>query len=264
MVPQRRKLRCGVLEGAGKIIVLLSGGIDSLAVWRLLGLPPAIHFDLGTQASGREYTAVTNAMYRWANSKVIDENLDMSHAEAQNGYVDFRNSLLILKAAQHDPEVVLAAVAEWAPDKNERFYRRLERAVNMTGSAASNTSRLKIMTPYADISKGRLLYLYYLQFGVRELEWLLDNAWSCYLDGAQPCMSCGACRQRIAAEHEVAALAGWEPPLYSAPRWRIPWRDRVRWILDNGWLGVRQFRAHNKGDSHLPGLTKQTSVNCKC
>jgi len=218
-----------------------------------MGLPQAIHFDLGTKAGGREYTAVTQAMNRFnADHLVIDENLDMSHAENENGYVDFRNSLLILKAAQYDPEVVLAAVAEWAPDKNVRFYSRLEKAVNMAGAAAKNADRLKIVTPYADISKGRLLYLYYLQFGVRELEWLLDHAWSCYEAGRQPCMSCGACRQRIAAEHELAAHAGWEPPLYSAPRWRIPWRDRLRWVLDNGWLGVQQIRAHQRMDGYLP------------
>ena len=243
------------------MILLLSGGIDSLAVWRLLDLPTAIHFDLGTTASANEYSVVTSAMHRFgASNAVIDETLDMSHAEAENGYVDFRNSLLILKAAQHDPQVILAAVAEWAPDKNRRFYRRLERAVNTRGVAASNTNQLQVLTPFAALSKGELLHRYYQRFGVRELEWLLDTAWSCYGSGEEPCMACGACRQRIAAEHELAALAGWDAPLYTAARWRIPWRDRLRWVRDNGRLGVRQIKAHNRMDGYLP--TPQNAVNC--
>lgn len=239
------------------MIVLLSGGLDSIATWRLLGLPNAVNFDLNTTAAEAE-----NRSLRWAREhfgrqyhflpKMVRAHLPMQHAEAANGYVEFRNSILILMAGQYDPDVVLGAVAEYGPDKNKRFYKRLERAANMRGAAAGNTAGLRVLTPYADLSKGELLWLYDLSFGKEETRLLLDNTWSCYLDEEAPCLKCGGCRQRIAAEHQYAKLSGAQPPPYTAARWRIPWRDRVRWIASNGWLGVKQIRAHTRQDAALP------------
>ena len=238
------------------MIQLLSGGLDSILQWRLLNrhqVVPAITFNLGTKAVSREAEAI-----RWAADHfklpIIYADAPMAESEAANGWVDFRNSILLLLAAQRDPdgEVALGACAEVAPDKNERFYRRLERAVNMTGVAAGNSKRLKIMTPYADLSKGEALWLYDLTFGASEARLLLDRTWSCYMDGEVPCLQCGSCRQRIAAEWQYAHLSKTEPPPYTAERWRIPWRDRVRWVLDNGWLGVQQIRAHQRMDGYLP------------
>ena len=153
-----------------------------------------------------------------------------------------------------DGKVVLGAVAEYAPDKNNRFYRRLEKAANARGAAAGNGKQLKVLTPYADISKGQLLWLYDLTFGASEAQLLLEKTWSCYLNGGTPCLKCGGCRQRTAAEHQYAKLSNTEPPLYTAARWVIPWRDRVAWVAANGWLGVRQIRAHTHQDRSLPVL----------
>ena len=61
----------------------------------------------------------------------------MGDHETDTGYLPFRNAILILSAAQLDNEVVLGQVAEWCPDKNFSFYRRLEQAVNMSGTAAA-------------------------------------------------------------------------------------------------------------------------------
>lgn len=237
------------------MIVLLSGGLDSIAAWRLLGLPRAINFDLGTQAAWREEGAIN-----WAAEHFVADytslRVPMHMSEADNGWVDFRNSILLLLAAQHDAdgEVVLGAVAEYAPDKNDRFYKRLERAVNERGAAAGNAKQLTVLTPYADVSKGELLWLYHCRFGASEARLLLDNTWSCYRHGKNPCLSCGGCRQRIAAEHQYARLSGTEAPLYTTSRWRIPWRDRLLWVAANGYRGVQQIRAHTRQDRCLPVL----------
>lgn len=235
------------------MIVLLSGGLDSIAAWRLLGLPQAINFDLSTKAAGREAEALSWAS-RHFGASYIQAALPMAHAEGGNAYVEFRNSILILLAAQHDPHVVLGAVAEYGPDKNRRFYRRLERAVNARGAAANNAAGLKVLTPYDTLSKGELIAAYCQRFGVIEAEQLLDNTWSCYLDGRSPCLMCGGCRQRIAAEHQYARICGGEAPLYTARRWSIPLVDRFRWVLANGVVGVRQIRAHTRQDNCLPVL----------
>lgn len=229
------------------MIVLLSGGIDSVATWRLLGLPAAVNFDLGTVPTRKEQSALAWAEKRFGRS-YLKRVFPMGSTERPNGWLPFRNSMLVLAAAQIDPTVVLAAVAEWAPDKNRRWAKRLERAVNEQGVAAKTDERLQIEMPFAHLSKGELLFAYHNQFGSRETRLLLANTWSCYQSLPYPCEKCGGCRQRIAAMHQYALLAGLPKPYERSDRWHIPLRDRIRWVRDNGLLGVRQIRAHTRQD----------------
>jgi 7-cyano-7-deazaguanine synthase in queuosine biosynthesis len=233
------------------MIVLLSGGVDSIATWRLLGLPPAVSFDIGTASAAKERKAT-----QWAaghfKASYLERRIPMGSAEKANGWLPFRNTLLALSAAQMDSTVVLSAVAEWAPDKNVRWARSLERTVNRGGKAATATERLRIEMPYARLSKGELLFLYHQTYGAEEARLLLLNAWSCYLSLPNPCLKCGGCRQRIAAEHQYALLSGTPAPSYTAARWEIPIVDRLRWIRDNRILGVQQIIAHSRQDDCLP------------
>ena len=232
------------------MILLLSGGIDSVAAWRLLGLPTAVNFDLGTVPTRREQSALAWAE-RHFDRCYLKRSFPMGNVEKPNGWLPFRNSLLVLAAAQLDSTVVLAAVAEWAPDKNMRWARRLERAVNQQGAAAGTEEHLSIEMPFAGLSKGELLFEYHCQFGAEETHLLLQNTWSCYRSLPKPCTRCGGCRQRIAAHHQYASLAGLPRPAQTASRWHIPAKDRYRWIRDNGLLGIRQIAAHTRQDDAL-------------
>ena len=231
------------------MILLLSGGIDSVAIWRLLDLPNAVNFNIGTAPMSRE-----NDSLAWASRHFKRDYLCrplFMNREKPNGWLPFRNSLLVLAAAQIDTTVILGAVAEWAPDKNFRWARRLEQAVNEKGSAAAATEQLCIEMPFAQFSKGQLLYEYHQNFGTAETQLLLDNTWSCYQNRQRPCLLCGGCRQRIAAHHQYTQLAGLPRPTETAARWNIPLKDRYRWIRDNGVVGVRQIVAHTRQDKAL-------------
>ena len=232
------------------MILLLSGGIDSVAAWRILGFPTAVNFDLKTVPAQKERSALAWAEQHF-DRPYLRRKLPMGSSEKPNGWTPFRNSLLVLAAAQIDPDVILAAVAEWAPDKNRRWARRLEKAVNQGGVAAGADERLSIHMPLAHLSKGELLFEYHRKFGARETWELLDSTWSCYQALPTPCNRCGGCRQRIAAEHQYAALAGLPKPKVMASRWRIPPRDRFSWVRDNGLLGIKQIRAHTRQDKAL-------------
>lgn len=233
------------------MIVLLSGGLDSVAIWRLINLPTAVNFAIGTASASKERAALEWAAEHFGSS-YLKREMPMGAAEKANGWLPFRNSLLTLAAAQIDSTVILGAVAEWAPDKNLRWARALERAVNRGGNAAGATERLRIEMPYASLSKGELLFDYHRHFGPDETRLLLDNTWSCYHSLPRPCLKCGGCRQRTAAEHQYAQLTKTTAPDYTAARWRIPMRDRIRWVRDNGTLGVRQIIAHSRQDECLP------------
>ncbi len=230
------------------MIVLLSGGLDSVAAWRLLGLPHAIHFDIGTRSVPRERKAL-----EWASSHfstdILYRHLPMGDYESDNGFLPFRNALLILAAAQLDPHVVIGQVAEWAPDKNARFYRRLEKTVNVARELAEFAGRLIITAPFAHLSKGELLAEYDREFGAKETALLAEHTWSCYRDERHHCGRCGGCTQRWNAEAQFGELMG----VSLSTRYQgvpgdltIPLPDLVRWITDNGWLGVRQLAAHRR------------------
>jgi len=243
----------GKVLGGNKVILLLSGGVDSICAWRLLGLPQAVNFDLGTVPTQKEHGSLSWASDHFGKT-YIQRDLNMANHEKKNGYVDFRNALLILAAAQIDSNVALAAVAEWAPDKNTRFYRRLERAVNRSGVSASFNCKLRVHAPFAAESKGELLARYKAKFGSEETRLVLENTWSCYRHEDQHCGECGGCRQRYAAERQMHKLTGMRPvtQFSGVPgEWVTPALDRARWLFDNGWLGYRQMRAHRLQDAAL-------------
>jgi len=234
------------------MILLLSGGLDSIAIWRLWGCR-AVNINLDTIAAGREEKAMLWAAEHF-DMHIRGRQLIMNTLEQVNGYVPFRNPILILIAAQIDPIVVIGQIAEWAPDKNRRFYRRLERTVNVTGKLANFDGGLEIIAPFAHLNKGELIALYHNTFGRDETSLLLENTWSCYSNRDVHCGSCGGCVQRWNGEaHYVdlmdrqgigsAELTKYQTEPQFVP---TPTSDKFRWVRDNGLLGVRQIMARRK------------------
>jgi 7-cyano-7-deazaguanine synthase in queuosine biosynthesis len=254
------------------MILMLSGGLDSISTWRLLRLPTALNFDLGTKPQAKEQQALDWAQFRFGK-RCLTRSLPMAEYEAENGYLAFRNPLMILAAAQIDPLVVIASISEWAPDKNFKFYRRLEKAVNVPGQLASFDKRLRISAPFSQLSKGELIALYDKTFGVGETRELLDRTWSCYGDGEVHCGTCGGCIQRWNAESHYNRLMGHTTRIFSTyetepPYVLTPSLDKARWLRDNGWRGIQQIwkrrqqnlSAKRVHQASVPGLRPVLSL----
>jgi 7-cyano-7-deazaguanine synthase in queuosine biosynthesis len=228
------------------MILLLSGGMDSIAAWRLLRLPDAINFDLGTKPHEREQEALAWAQFRFGRT-YRKRPLPIGEHEKENGYLPYRNPMLILAAAQIDPVVCIGQIAEWAPDKSRKFYRRLERTVNVPGQLAKFDKRLLVIAPFAGLSKGELIAKYCDKFGPLETSELLRHTWSCYGDGVRHCGQCGGCVQRFNAEAHFAKLTGVSINDALSNYERVPnfvptpSQDKARWVRDNGIQGVQQI-----------------------
>jgi 7-cyano-7-deazaguanine synthase in queuosine biosynthesis len=208
-------------------IALVSGGWDSMAMWRMIGLPPALHVHTGNRAQEREHEVVMTWAGVWGG-RVECVEAGGWH-EWENGWVPFRNALLILLAAQRAPVVYLARVAEWAPDKNGRYLRRLERLATqgMRGVTQGAHGSLTIETPYAHLTKRGLYAHYGAALGKDAAADLWQGTWSCYEAGPWPCGTCAGCLQRLAT---YAGLSG-----------RVS--DGLRWLRDDRVLGARQMLA---------------------
>lgn len=193
-------------------VLLISGGLDSIAAWRLLDCPPAIFFEHGQKALPREQRALV-----WAAGRAgMEWGCPHAHITArlippltvqENGYVPYRNAIFCLLAANYTgaDRILIAQVAEWAPDKNLRFYRRLGRLMNeMTRSRVNEIDRrVVIEAPFAGLTKGRLLEEYCDEFGYDQGLALAQSTWSCYQLGASHCGECSGCLHRMQAELHV-------------------------------------------------------------
>lgn len=219
------------------MILLCSGGLDSLAAWRLLGCS-AVRFDLGTPPSEREGSAVRGFGLAYDLDYVESSALRLAE-ELPGGFNPYRNLLLILAAARLDPHVAIAQVAEWAPDKNPRAYRRLAGLMNqsMHGSLAGVGQRCRIDAPFASITKGQLLERYGERFGRSATIALLHSSWSCYRNEPIHCGECQGCSSRYQAEH-VADLHITPYLEQPDPLPRGNTIDALRWLRDGSRIGL--------------------------
>lgn len=239
--------------------LLISGGLDSIAIWRILGCPPAVFFAHGQRALPREQRALQWAVVK-ANSEWGYEGATVQayvlHAlrTQENGYVPYRNALFILATANYTAadRILIGQVAEWAPDKNLRFYKRLQELMrDMTKSRVNEISeKVTLAAPFAHLTKGQLLQRYADEFGWHHLDELVRNTWSCYRLGVEHCGDCSGCHHRASAEYSVFGelVTGFAiDPDYSAYM-----SDRAstggvvdggRWVRDNG---VRSLIARGR------------------
>jgi len=219
------------------MILLCSGGLDSLAAWRLLDCH-AVRFDLGTPASSHEREVMGAFGDAHGLSWTTSLTLDLGD-ELPSGFNPYRNLLLILAAARLDPHVIIAQVAEWAPDKNPRAYRRLQRLMRqaMHGALAGVSTSARIEAPFVSITKAQLITRYHQRFGPEATERLLETAWSCYRDNTLHCGECQGCASRYQAESAYGLrVTRYLQAPESRPAANAP--DALRWMRDGSRLGL--------------------------
>ncbi len=182
-------------------VVAYSGGPDSFIAWRMLGCPPGVYVNVGNASSGREMAVVRQADRRFAGAAGIRVwNAPVMH-ELPTGWIPYRNLQLILACSQVSPNVVLARIAEWGPDKNPLFFRRVERLLaDSRGGyfqAAAHVPKVRVFTPFGHLTKTALVRRYLEEFG-RDLgvHDLTTYTRSCYAGTEQFCGECTACVSR--------------------------------------------------------------------
>jgi 7-cyano-7-deazaguanine synthase in queuosine biosynthesis len=184
-----------------KMVLPYSGGPDAFITWRLLGMPCAVHVSAGNEAADREMTMTQLVNQRFADPgrriKVV--TLGGPAQELPTGWIPYRNLRFILTAAQYHPDVVLARIAEWGPDKNPSFFRRTERLLASSRGgkfqAAADVPKVRIHTPVGHLTKTQLVRRYLNLFGQEAAADLTTYTWSCYRDigDGKFCGECGGC-----------------------------------------------------------------------
>jgi hypothetical protein len=230
--------RCRAKEVVLDPVIIISGGLDSIAIWRLAGCPPAVHFSLGTIAGEREAGALKWAE-RWGRIYYDGSLSYLGASEMENGYLPYRNALMVMRAATYGDTIIVGQVAEWAPDKNRRFWKRLERLMNEMGRGDYQgiEARVRITAPYYRVTKGELLRRYYARFGLDAARELCASTWSCYFAGETHCGACSGCSQRYVAE-SVAFGTPYTSFLKRPAMPQVTAADALRAVRGNGLASV--------------------------
>jgi len=175
-------------------IMLFSGGLDSFCQWRLLGQPKAVYFAIGHPAESREIQSIERIREKFGGDITISRRLNVGDCELPSGYIPFRNLFFIMLASIMSPDVVIAQIAEWAPDKNVSFYRHTEHLLRSIGKGSFQgiDIRPKVHAPFRSLTKTQLVRRYLSRWPADDLSLTI----SCYSGDDIPCGKCTACISR--------------------------------------------------------------------
>lgn len=190
------------MTGKSKVIVLLSGGIDSaVALWwakRRFREVRALTFTFSGRAAPERRGAHRLARAARVRIEEIEVHF-LRESQDRNrhaGYIPARNLVFYSIALARAETFGAAAVVgghtrddpSRFPDAGRPFFRRLESL-----AASGGYAKVRILTPLEHLDKAGVVRRG-LALGVP-----LRLTWSCYGAGARPCGRCPACRERGAA-----------------------------------------------------------------
>ena len=207
-------------------IMLFSGGLDSFIIWRLLDCPPAIYFKIGHRAEKEELKRIEMIQKDFGGKFILEDRLRLTDIEKENGYIPLRNLFFILLASYYADEIIIAQIAEWAPDKNKKFYRKVEELVNgLYGWRFQDLERrkIRILVPFRRWTKTKLVKYYCKRFLKDDL---IKYTYSCYLGEEKHCGKCNGCITRYLAFRNCGIREDYQvtPDVKNLIR-KINWRD---------------------------------------
>tara|TARA_R110000803_G_scaffold138866_2_gene205599 strand:+ start:973 stop:1575 length:603 start_codon:yes stop_codon:yes gene_type:complete len=193
-----------------KILQLLSGGLDSstaLYKYKRGAFVEAIFFDYG-QTHIKEFHAAKKIcdelgvkLHQGKLAVMYSDGSRFSSIPITSQYGDTdiiinRNMNLITAAAtyglKHGFDAVSIATnaddAKGFPDCSIAFMSAMAKTLQ-----CCHSSRIQLMTPFIEMAKADVLKL------AVKLEVPIDDTWSCYEGGSEPCGECGACKLRESA-----------------------------------------------------------------
>ncbi|WP_287311265.1 7-cyano-7-deazaguanine synthase QueC [Moorena sp. SIO1G6] len=220
-----------------KVIVLLSGGLDSATVlYQSVGDGYecyALSFDyqqrhrrelksayaIATAAGVKEHQVVRFDLRQWGGSALTDDNLDLPKERSLEQmsqdipitYVPARNTIFLSFGLSYAEAIgaegvyvgVNALDYSGYPDCRPDYIQAMQTAFDLGTKQGREGNGIKIVTPLIDLKKTEIIKLGN-QLGV---PW--EKTWSCYTGNDLACGVCDACRLRLAAFAEL----GLDDPL---------------------------------------------------
>jgi 7-cyano-7-deazaguanine synthase in queuosine biosynthesis len=182
-------------SAAPQRVLLFSGGLDSLAMWFLLGKPQPLYVTLGQRYEEQERLTVARLTSAIPGlHPTYREGPDIGGRERDGWLIPHRNLSLLLTAAHAFPSahtIYLGSLADdTAPDTTRRFMRAATRALSL-----SDGTRIAVKAPAARLTKTQLVRRFVREHTDDALTYARLTR-SCYAATDEPCQECRACYRR--------------------------------------------------------------------
>tara|TARA_Y100000589_G_scaffold330759_1_gene381457 strand:- start:2747 stop:3421 length:675 start_codon:yes stop_codon:yes gene_type:complete len=206
------------------IVILISGGLDSSTVAGLANNSEAnivgLSFDYGQRHKKelkaatkiakhfqfKEFRTVKLDLSLWGGSSLTDKN----QAIPMNGlnsniipstYVPGRNTIFISIALSYAEAInadfiglgVNALDYSGYPDCRPDYIEQFQKLANLSNKRGRENKPIRLWTPLLNLNKEEIIDLAF-NHNVP-----IEDTWSCYLGGNEPCQKCDSCRIRIKA-----------------------------------------------------------------
>jgi len=198
-------------------IVLFSGGIDSTLATLILANEQTDLVGLSINYPGRprgEVEAAKTLSRQLPLSKLIEVSIDIGTLVSAGGYVTnemegwipYRN-LLFWSLAAHKAKVLnldFVAAGHHSTDgvtyddATIHFFEMLQSILKYSGSTQQNSIQVEL--PLLWTSEERID-----EYAIAN-KLVLRNSWSCWRDRSSPCMTCFACKERLAYIESISRL----------------------------------------------------------
>ena len=214
-----------------KIVILISGGLDSSTVLGIAKTKGAIinglSFDYG-QRHKKELIAAENIashfaindlkvikldLSLWGGSSLTDtrKKIPLSGSKANeipNTYVPGRNTIFIATALSYAEAInadliglgVNALDYSGYPDCRPDYTKQFQKLATLSNRRGRENNPIKLWTPLINLNKIEIFELAYKN------QVPIEQTWSCYSGGEQPCGACDSCRIRIHAFNQWMQL----------------------------------------------------------
>jgi 7-cyano-7-deazaguanine synthase len=204
------------MRGAGKAVVLLSGGLDSATTLYYAGSKgydcECLIFDYGQRHSKEVESAKRIAMLRgapfrivkfrmpWKGSALLDKSMAVPKGRRigksiPSTYVPSRNTIFLSFGVSFAEAIGASAVFIGAnavdysgyPDCRPRHFRIFNELVRSGTKAGVEKRKIKVLAPLVDMTKADIIKL------GNKLGVPFGKTWSCYSGNRRPCLKCDSC-----------------------------------------------------------------------
>jgi 7-cyano-7-deazaguanine synthase len=204
------------VRGAGKAVVLLSGGLDSATTLYHAGSKgydcECLIFDYGQRhrkeiGSAKRIAKLRGVPFRivsfrmpWKGSALLDKNMAVPKGRRigkniPSTYVPSRNTIFLSFGVSFAEVIGASAVFIGAnavdysgyPDCRPRHFRIFNELIKSGTKAGVEKKNIKVLAPLVDMTKADIIRL------GKKLGVPFGQTWSCYSGNRRPCNKCDSC-----------------------------------------------------------------------
>ena len=173
-----------------RIVVMFSGGVDSLIAWFYLNKPKCVHVNLHLPYSKKEIEAVNYFSDRFnMNCEIVDISFIDSFPFSptlEDPFIPSRNLFLAIIGSWFGEKICIAGVrGDLVEDKNPEAFKMMSKIIT-----SFSRKKVEVFSPFWDMTKGDIVK-WYLD-NIKDIE-ALHKTVGCYHPTMHQCGNCGSC-----------------------------------------------------------------------